>query len=396
MSKVLSIGQINRFAKDDNNNLDKDSCLEFIKLYEKSNGKISSIENPITKRRLTDAKRIKFIYEKCLGYFNSKTPKPIKDKKVLYKLPKQIKDKKVLEKLTKQEFAIKIMEDPMLKTNDISKATERIYGKDNNANRLSFKKYLEDEDDELCKIYRSCVLEIKKYIKDFCPFMGNKKFSKSVKKNLESEYTNEDGLFWLSPKLLEIFDKINKSIFETIMYSPTNQNTDDFNNNLKNNFPKYYSLKYMLNIFENYSITKGVIDIKDLCETMDELIYYNKLIIKNKTNNLKIKSYKHSIVSENRQSFYERINISYVLNNKISIELFNVNIPIKFKKANSLIPKEYSFDILFKTIQTLLYEGKLLGKSMPYKMNIALTKYNNIILKDDEEYIDFCKFFYKL
>jgi hypothetical protein len=383
MSKVLSIGQINRFAKDDNNNLDKDSCLVFIKLYEKSNGKISSIENPITKRRLTDAKRIKFIYEKCLGYFNSKTPKPIKDKKVL-------------EKLTQQEFAIKIMEDPMLKTNDISKATERIYGKDNNANRLSFKKYLEDEDDELCKIYRSCVLEIKKYIKDFCPFMGNKKFSKSVKKNLESEYTNEDGLFWLSPKLLGIFDKINKSIFETIMYSPTNQNTDDFNNNLKNNFPKYYSLKYMLNIFENYSITKGVIDIKDLCETMDELIYYNKLIIKNKTNNLKIKSYKHSIVSENRQSFYERINISYVLNNKISIELFNVNIPIKFKKANSLIPKEYSFDILFKTIQTLLYEGKLLGKSMPYKMNIALTKYNNIILKDDEEYIDFCKFFYKL
>jgi len=396
MSKVLSIGQINRFAKDDNNNLDKDSCLVFIKLYEKSNGKISSIENPITKRRLTDAKRIKFIYEKCLGYFNSKTPKPINDNKVLYKLPKQIKDKKVLEKLTQQEFAIKIIEDPMMNTNDISKITKLTYGIDNKENRLHLKQFLEDEDEEVSKIYRNCILEIRKYIKDFCPFMGNKKFTKSVKKNLESEYTNEDGLFWLSPKLLRIFDKINKSIFETIMYSPTNQNTDDFNNNLKNNFPKYYSLKYMLNIFENYSITKGVIDIKDLCETMDELIYYNKLIIKNKTNNLKIKSYKHSIVSENRQSFYERINISYVLNNKISIELFNVNIPIKFKKANSLIPKEYSFDILFKTIQTLLYEGKLLGKSMPYKMNIALTKYNNIILKDDEEYIDFCKFFYKL
>jgi len=78
MSKVLSIGQINRFEKDDNNNLDNDSCLEFINLYEKSNGKISSVVNPITKRKLTDIKRIKFIYEKCLGHFNSNTPKQLK------------------------------------------------------------------------------------------------------------------------------------------------------------------------------------------------------------------------------------------------------------------------------------------------------------------------------
>ena len=47
MSKVLSIGQINRFKKKNNNNLDNDSFLEFIKLYENSNGKITSIVNPI-------------------------------------------------------------------------------------------------------------------------------------------------------------------------------------------------------------------------------------------------------------------------------------------------------------------------------------------------------------
>ena len=51
MSKVLSIGQINRFKKDDNNNLDNDSCLEFINLYEKSNGKISSVGKPNNKEK---------------------------------------------------------------------------------------------------------------------------------------------------------------------------------------------------------------------------------------------------------------------------------------------------------------------------------------------------------
>ena len=51
MSKVLSIGQINIFKKDNNNNLDNDSCLEFIKLYEKSNGKISSVVKPNNKEK---------------------------------------------------------------------------------------------------------------------------------------------------------------------------------------------------------------------------------------------------------------------------------------------------------------------------------------------------------
>jgi len=49
-------------------------------------GKYLPLLNPITKRKLTDIKRIKFIYEKCLGHFNSNAQKPIKDKKVLEKL----------------------------------------------------------------------------------------------------------------------------------------------------------------------------------------------------------------------------------------------------------------------------------------------------------------------
>jgi len=390
MSKVLSKGEIDRLKKD------KDSCLEFIKLYEKSKGKISSIVNPITKRKLTDTKRIKLIYEICLDHFNSNKPKQVKDKKDLVKLSKPVKDKKDLANLTAEEVVIKIMEDPMLKTNDISKLTKRIYGKDNEANRISFKKYLEVGGDEFCKIYRNCILEIRKYIKDFCPFMGNKNFIMLVKMNIEKEYTDKAGLLWHSPKLEELLLKISDSTYETIMYSPTNKNTEDFNNNLKNNFPKHYSMKYMLNIFEKYYITKGLMDINILLDKMKVLINYDKLIIKNQTNNLIIKNYKQSIWSENIENFYTHINISYKLNNKISIDLFNVDIPIKIKKDNPLIPKEYSFDILFKTIQTLLIEGKLLGKSMPYKMSIALTKYNGIILKDEKEYINFCKLYYNL
>jgi len=33
---------------------------------------------------------------------------------------------------------------------------------------------------------------------------------------------------------------------------------------------------------------------------------------------------------------------------------------------------------------------------MPYKMSIELTKYNGTILKNEEEYINFCKLYYKL
>jgi len=359
-------------------------------------GKYLPLVNPITKRKLTDIKRIKFIYEKCLGHFNSNAQKPIKDKKVLEKLPKTDNYNDDSDNLTAEEAVIKIMEDPMMKTNDISKISKGIFGKDNNANRLSLKKYLEDDDEEFCIIYRNCILEIKKYIKDFCPFMGNKNFIKLVKMNIDKEYTNKAGLLWHSPKLEELLLKISDSTYETIMYSQTNKNTEDFNNNLKNNFPKHYSFKYMLNIFEKYYIIKGIMDINILLDKMKELINYDKLIIKNQTNNLIIKNYKQSIWSENIQNFYTHINISYKLNNKISIDLFNVDIPIKIKKDNHLIPKEYSFDILFKTIQTLLHEGKLLGKSMPYKMSIALTKYNGTILKDEKEYINFCKLYYNL
>jgi hypothetical protein len=397
MSKVLSIGQINRFAKDDNNNLDKDSCLEFIKLYEKSNGKISSIENPITKRRLTDAKRIKFIYEKCLGYFNSKTPKPINDNKVLYKLPKQIKDKKVLEKLTQQEFAIKIIEDPMMNTNDISKITKLTYGIDNKENRLHLKQFLEDEDEEVSKIYRNCILEIRKYIKDFCPFMGNKKFTKSVKKHVVDECIFEFGTVIFSSKVKNIFNMIIPCINESILYSSSNDNLQAFGNNLKNNYPKHYSIKYMLNVFDRYSITTGILKIDKLCIMIDELINYDELIIKNQNNNLKVKIDEVPYVNiDNIKMLDTRISISYKLNDVIDIELFKVFIPNKFKINNTLIPNEYSFDKLFKTIQTLVLEGKLLGKSMPYKMHRSLHRYRDKKLKDEEEYINFFNLYYRL
>jgi hypothetical protein len=85
--------------------------------------------NPITKRRLTDAKRIKYIYEKCLGHFNSNTPKPDNDKKGLDKLPKPDNDKKGLNKLPIDDV-IKIIEEPMMNTNDISKITELTFGID--------------------------------------------------------------------------------------------------------------------------------------------------------------------------------------------------------------------------------------------------------------------------
>jgi len=436
MSKVLSIGQINRFKKDHNNNLDNDSCLEIIKLYEKSNGKISSIVNPITKRRLTDTKRIKFIYEKCLGYFNSKTPNPINDKKVLDKSPKPIIDKKVLdklptpvkdkkdldklqkpvkdkkdldklqkqindtkelEKLTPQEFAIKIIEDPMMNTNDISKITELTFGIDNKANRLHLKQFLENEDEEVSKIYKKCILEIRKYIKDFCPFMGNKKFTKSVKKHVADECIFEVGVVIFSSKVKNIFNMIIPSIIESITHSTTNDTLQDFKNNLKNNFPKHYSIKYMLNVFDRYSISTSMLKIDNLCIMLDELINYDELIIKNKKNNLKVKMDEVPNVDiVNKKMLDTRISISYKLNDVIDIELFKVFIPYKFKKANSLIPKEYSFDKLFNTIQTLVLEGKLLGKSMPYKMHRSLHRYRDKILKDEEEYINFSNLYYNL
>jgi len=398
MSKTLSSEEIKKFKKDINN-LSKDNCLEAVKLYEKSNGKIPYFINPI-------AKRIKIIYKKCLGNFKSK--KPINDKnsldksktqkiynKKLDKLPKPKIDKKKLDKL-KIKDVMKIIEQPMMNTNDISKITLKIFGEDNKINEQSLKKHLENEDIEVSEMYRKSILEIKKYIKDFCPFMGNKNFSKSVKIHLGPEYTNEPGIFLLSPKLNDVFDNVHESINETMMYSSTNKNTDDFKNNLKNNFPKYFCLKYMLNIFEKYSITTGVINVTNLCNIMEKLINYDKLIIKNKTNNLQIKTYEQSIYENNVETIYNGISISFKINNKTSYPLFEVYIHNKFKKNKSLIPKEYSFDKLFKTILKLVLEGKLFGKSMPYKMHRVLTRYNQKRIHDKDEYIDFCKLYYSI
>ena len=432
MSIVLSKGEIDRFKKDNNNNLDNNSCLDFIKLYENSNGKISSVINPITNRKIKDTKRIKFIYEKCLGHFNSKTspvkdkkvldklpkpvkdkkvldklPKPVKDKKVLDKLPKPVKDKKVLDKLPKpvkdnKDFSkltsddvIKIIEEPMMNTNDISEITEEIFGKDNKVNKLSLKKYLEDEDIEVCKIYRNCILEIKKYIKDFCPFMGNKKFTKSVKKHIADECIFEHGIVIFSSKVKNIFNMILPCIIESITHSTTNDTSQDFKNNLKNNFPKHYSIKYMLNVFDRYSISSSMIEIDNLCIMLDELINYDKLIIKNKRNNLLLKiDERPNVDLNNDEMLHTCIRISYKLNDAIDVELFKVFISNKFKKNKALIIKEYTFEKLFDTIQTLLSEGKLLGKSMPYKMHRSLHRYRDKILNDEEEYINFSNLYY--
>jgi hypothetical protein len=218
-----------------------------------------------------------------------------------------------------------------------------------------------------------------------------------VKKHIVDECIFEFGIVIFSRKVQDVFNMIIPCIIESIMHSSTNYNLQDFKNNLKNNFPKHYSIKYMLNVFDRYSISTSMLKIDKLCIMIDELINYDELIIKNQNNNLKVKIDEVPYGDiDNKKMLDTCISISYKLNDVIDIELFKVFIPNKFKKAKSLISKEYSFDKLFKTIQTLVLEGKLLGKSMPYKMHRSLHRYRDKKLKDDEEYIDFCKFFYNI
>ena len=63
---MSSASKILAFKKDKNNNLTEKQCEAFIKDYKDyKNGKISKINNPKTNKPISDADRIKYMYDKC-------------------------------------------------------------------------------------------------------------------------------------------------------------------------------------------------------------------------------------------------------------------------------------------------------------------------------------------
>jgi len=270
MDSFLTESKSRSYIKDNNNNLSEKQCFDFIELYNNSSGNLTNIINPKTKKNMYDLNGIRFIYEKCLTKVGF-TDNRIVNSSTVYE--------KMLSNITLDDL-FNIIEDPLFNSNFISIITTKIFGNDTKNNILKLKEYLNKTDNEPIRKYKCCISEIKKYIKSFDPFMGNEKFKKYVEKHYRDEYNNDDGVFFISKKLLNILSKPKEYLVEAIMYnSVSNKNSIEFKNNLENKFATYYSINYILTLLTEYSICDYVLQ-KAIMTDVTYILLNNKIIIK--------------------------------------------------------------------------------------------------------------------
>ena len=316
MGDYLTRSTLKSFNKDKNNNLNEKDCIEFIELYNNSQGNITNILNPKTKKKISDMKRIRFIYEKCLNKV---------DKSNVVKVNTPDVYNEMLSNITLSDL-LKIIEDPLLNSNYISKITTKIFGNNNKDNIIKLKEYLDRTDNETLIKYKDCISEINKYIKGFDPFMGNTKFKKYVEKNYRNEYVNEGGVFYISKKLTNILKKPKEYLTEAIMYnSISNKNSIEFKKNLENNFSKYYSINYILSLLTEYSISDDVLQ-KAIMTDFTNILLNNEIIIKysdNSSSSLSLdKSISYSVSpcgSTSKAISHREVKkklLSYIMNNE--------------------------------------------------------------------------------
>jgi len=539
MTSVKSKNSV--YSKDKNNNLNEKECLEFVRLY--GSGNFKSILNPKTKKILSSLERIEFIYNKCIN--NQK--KPIITGNVSVAASSNTEDdyNKIFSKLNLKDI-FKILESPINNDNSISIITTKIFGNDERVNILKLNKYLKKSENDLVNFYKKCVIEIKKYINGFDPFMDNKIFEKNVEDRYRShdDGTNNDTYTYI-PEIDEIYDKPIQYFKEAVLYSSRNKTSKEFIDNLKNNYVKFYAIKYMVKLLDEYALIASRILSYEPLEILNVLLDGNKIMItdgsisldtslsysesptgattevlshkqgkieylkyimntngfygdsindadpytQDRWDEMPLKKLKYVIkipysiddktycIAYYAKSLYKAWNIAvkekkefinpitrmvftdsdkglimkkmiemyphitppkkkyknrkdlvffhiedyityngdeidticlyikYKIKNTISliqkdhtfVNLISIHVPLKFASENDYIdeadsdyiPEEYSFGILLYNFERLFITNKLIGKSIPFKMHHAIEKYNNKILINKKDYLDF-------
>jgi hypothetical protein len=520
------------YTKDKNNNLNEKQCAEFVRLYD--SGSFKHILNPKTKKIMTSRERIDFIYNRCINRY--KTPVFMSD---VSSASSNNEDdyNNIFSKLNLKDI-FKILESPIANDNSISVISTKIFGNDKQVNILKLNKYFKKSDNELVIFYKKCIVELKKYIKGFDPFMDHATFET----NIEYKYRIDRG-----PRIeiYKILDKPKQYFKDAVLYSSLNKTSTEFIDNLKNNYVKYYAVKYMIELFDFYAFTSSSLESLEPLEILNVLLNTDKIMITDgsvsldtslsysesptgattkalshkqgkieylkyimnmegfygdsineadpytqdrwdemplkklkyvikipysiddktyciayyakslyKAWNLAIKEKKDFINPITRMIFtesdkklimkkmiemYPHINppkekyinrkdlvffhiedyvsykgdeidtmclyIKYKIQNNISVvhkentfvNLICIHVPLKFASENEYIdeedsdyiPEEYSFGILLYNFERLFITNKLIGKSIPFKLHHAIEKYNNKVLINKKDYMDF-------
>ena len=538
MTSVASI--MRTYSKDKNNNLNEKQCEEFVRLY--GSGSFKSILNPKTKKIISSRERIDFIYNKCIN--DHKTPIFTGDVSVAASLNSDDDYNKIFSKLNLKDI-FKILKSPIANDNSISVISTKIFGNDERVNILKLSKYFKKSENDLVIFYKKCVFEIKKYIKGFDPFIDNKIFKTTVEDRYRADNGPHRDTFIYIPEIDEILDKPKQYFKDAVLYSSLNKTSTEFIDNLKNNYVKYYAVKYMIELLDFYAFTSSSLESLEPLEILDVLLDGNKIMITDgsvsldtslsysespigattkalshkqgkieylkyimnmegfygdsineadpytqdrwdemplkklkyvikipysiddktyciayyakslyKAWNLAIKEKKDFINPITRMIFtesdknlimkkmiemYPHINppkekyinrkdlvffhiedyvsykgdeidtmclyIKYKIQNNISVvhkentfvNLICIHVPLKFASENEYIdeedsdyiPEEYSFGILLYNFERLFITNKLIGKSIPFKLHHAIEKYNNKVLINKKDYMDF-------
>jgi len=240
--------------KVENNNLSKEQCLGFVKLYEDSKGNLTNIINPITKKKISDLKRIRFIYENCLNKIDTYD---VYNNVLLSK-------KKLKEDYIKISTNLKVSDiylilennfNDLEKKDDIKHILKKI-----NVDKTVLSKYLETHNDKIAILFRYYKKNICAVIDGFDPFLPKKDFEESYLHTFQNTKNFEN-----------IVKRIPYYFIKAIMYSNKNTNKKDFLKNLKKYSVVYYSLNFMLKSFISFNINVGK-DISEEIEIIDRLL----------------------------------------------------------------------------------------------------------------------------
>jgi len=318
-SKSKSNSKLNKTEKK-NNNLSEKQCYEFIELYEQAYKKkdFKYFINPKTQKVIPDIENIKLIYEKCLSKVHFNPVGNVNNSKVYQKM---------LSNITMDDL-LNIIEDPLYNTNFISTITTKIFGNDIKSNIIKLKEYLNKTDNKNIRKYKTCISEIKKHIKSFDPFMGHERLKKNAKRDYDEEYDDgaTDGYFFISRELKIIIRAPHVFLHEVLVYnSILNKNSTDFKNNLEDNFPKYYSILYMLELLKEFSIINDVM-LTDSYKSFIHVLLNKNIIIKfgdDQSSSISLDksiSYSASPSGSTSRAVYHRgakkESLSYIMNNE--------------------------------------------------------------------------------
>jgi hypothetical protein len=284
-----------------NNNLNEEQCKTFLKEYKEYKKKIiTSITNPITKRILTDTKRIELIKDLCVSKYN------------LQSLAKSSSSQKVI--LNKQNINL-LLRLPLIPSINV------LFSKPvpNDIGFPLLEQYIENNKQSNVIIeYKEILKEIRNFIPLYDPLHWKKDEELAI--FAEFNLVFKEG-FNIDADTLKTNNNIKGVIKQasdyfkaSIIQSDIIKTKENYKDNLIHNYNKYYALLMVLDIMMYYNTIPFIIDrINNQIKLLKILLNIDNTVIKTSDSSLSVSFSKTPSPKSSEGSVESKKYLKYIL-----------------------------------------------------------------------------------